>query len=395
MTKKQIRFALFFIGILLLSMTYFREEWFIQSNTGLWTYRLLAASGLLLIAYSVGRLLGRKWMPVVILLLFLLEISFATLFNLVKNGKELPHKLTSFLSYIYLFHCRDYIIYDEERGQYDSELFYVLKPGEFKYSNMEFSTSYHINQAGFRDDDRSLDFPDLIFLGDSYTMGWGVEQEEIFTNILEHQLNVKSLNLGIASYGTAREYLAFEKTKHDSCQLIILQFCPNDVKENRAFIENNFQLNISPKGKFKKEIIWNKLYQIYFPLKYVHSSIYFFTDKLKPATKNNGKKSAPLHGGINEQEISDFFNILKKIKNSFKGEIIIFNLGMNITTPAINEQFEKWLSINKLEGVHVFPSTDYLSKEDYLPLDTHLKISGNKKLAEGLMNFILKKELIK
>ena len=67
---------------------------------------------------------------------------------------------------------------------------------------------------------------------------------------------------------------------------------------------------------------------------------------------------------------------------------------MNITTPAINKQFEKYLSENKMEDVFIFPSTNYLSKKDYLPLDTHLTKGGNKNLATGLKKFILKNNLL-
>ena len=395
MTKKQTQFILIFIGIFLLSTTYFREGWFVQNNISICMYRLFAAGGLVLMAGSIGSYLGKKGMWLAVSFLFILEISFAVLFGLVKNGKELPGNVTAFLGYIYLFHCRDYIVYDEERGRYDEDLFYTLKPGDFEYNNMEFSTRYHINSAGFRDNENSLDFPEIIFLGDSYTMGWGVEQDESFAAILENKMNRKSLNLGVASFGTAREYLAFEKIKHDSCQLLILQFCPNDKTENNSFVKNNFELNVSPKEKFEKEIIWNKLYQVYFPLKYVHSTIHFFADKITTVPCQSELNRPLIIGGISETALSDFFLILNKIKKSFNGKIIVFNLGMNITTPVVNEQFNKWLGNNPLEDVYVFPSTDYLLKEDYLPLDTHLKKSGNQKLADGLMDFILKNNLIK
>ena len=394
MNKKQTLFIYLFIGVLFISMTYFREAWFTQNATGLWLYRFLAMGSLIWMAGVLGKSIGKNGMWVGILLLFCVEMGFAMLFGLVKSGHKLPENLTSFLGYIYLFHCRDYIVYDESRGQYDKDLFYTLKSGEFQYDNMEFSTQYKVNSAGFRDDESSLDFPQIIFLGDSYTMGWGVEQDESFAAILENKLNKKSLNAGIASYGTAREYLAFEKIKQDSCQLVVLQFCPNDKTENNSFVKSNFELNISPEEKFKKEIIWNKLYQVYFPIKYVHSAIHFFVQKLMFISDFTGQNKSMTPDGISEEAISDFFMIVEKIKSSFNGRIIIFNLGMNVTKPEINEQFKTWLKVNPLEGVYVFPSTDYLSKEDYLTLDTHLKVSGNQKLADGLKEFILRHKLI-
>lgn len=380
----------------MLSLTYFREDWLTQSNLGLWGYRILAIGGLLLSAAAFGRIFSEKWMWIFIGLLFGSELGLAILFKMNAAGKIFPEKITKILSYIYLHRCRDYIIYDESRGQFDKDVFYTLKPGQFKYDNMEFSTSYSVNKKGFRDDDNSLNFPEIIFLGDSYTMGWGVEQEESYAHILETALNKKTLNTGIASYGTAREFLTFEKTKHDSCQLVVLQFCPNDVNENRTFVENNFNLNISPKEKFDREVIWNKLYQKYYPLKYVHSAFYFLKYKLATASPSEFTINKPsIEGGISEEALNDFFVILKKIKNSFNGEVIIFNLGMNITQPAINQQFELYLKEQKIEGIHVFNSAEHLNKEDYLTLDTHLTKKGNEKLALGLKEFILKNNLIK
>lgn len=394
MTKQQQNILLFFCGILFLSLTYFREAWFTQTNTGLWIYRLLAFIGLILLAGGLGRFLNKKWSYFFIALLFFFEIFFAGLFQWVKKGNDLPQKGINFLSYIYLFHCRDYIIYDQERGQYNDELFYTLKPGKFEYNNMEFSTNYQVNKKGFRDDERSLINPEIIFLGDSYTMGWGVEQSESFANILEKRLQKKTLNLGIASYGTAREYLAFNEIDRDSCQLVILQFCPNDIKENKVFVENNFQLNISSEEKFKQEIIWNKIYKIYFPLKYIHSAISFFVKKIKPAPSKNTPSINKNKDGISTEDLNNFFIILEKIKNNFNGKIIIFNLGMNVTTPTINQQFNQWILENKSTDIFVFNSTDYLNEKDYLPLDTHLKKSGNKKIAKGLEEFILKNKLL-
>lgn len=395
MTKTQKYIALFFAGIFLLSLTCFREELFVQNNLGIWLYRLCSMGSILIVAGAAGRLLGKKTMWSFLIFVFIAESCFALLFQNVINGKELPTSLQHFLGYIYLFHCRDYIVYDNDRGRYNDELFYTLKPGDFNYSNMEFSTEYHVNSMGFRDDENSLNFPEIIFLGDSYTMGWGVNQEENYVSLLEKKLNKKTLNLGIASYGTAREYRAFERIKHDSCKLVILQFCPNDTTENRAFVKNNYQLNISPKDVFEKEVRWNKIYQLYFPLKYIHSSINYLFKKLTPTFNDDKKAPSTITEGISEKALSDFFLIIEKIKESFSGKILIFNLGMNITTPDVNDQFENWLIKNPIPRVYVFPSTNYLSKEDYLPLDTHLKKSGNEKLAKGLVEFILEKSLIK
>ncbi|MEO1263950.1 MAG: hypothetical protein AAFZ15_34410, partial [Bacteroidota bacterium] len=110
--------------------------------------------------------------------------------------------------------------------------------------------------------------------------------------------------------------------------------------------------------------------------------------------KGNNNDKLNIGDQLSEQALNDFFIILNKIKDGFNGEIIIFNLGMNITQPAIDLQFEKYLKENNLSGIHVFNASDYLNKKDYLPLDTHLTKKGNEKIAIGLKGFILKNNLI-
>ena len=48
-------------------------------------------------------------------------------------------------------------------------------------------------------------------LGDSYAMGWGVEQGESFPEILEAATGLRVLNAGVPSYGTPRELLMLER----------------------------------------------------------------------------------------------------------------------------------------------------------------------------------------
>lgn len=390
MTQPQKHILLLMVGVLLLALTFFQEPTFVTSGTGLWLYRLCAMGGLLLTAGALGRLVGRRTMWALLAATVLAEIGLALLFRAVVLGVGLPPKLTDLLGYIYLNRCRDYVVYDDDRGRWDEDLFYTLKPGDFEYSNAEFSTTYHVNSLGLRDDEASLDHPEIIFLGDSYTMGWGVEQEGNFTQILEKQLGKRALTAGIASYGTAREYLTWQRLQTDSCRLLVLQFCPNDVQENRSFVENGFRLEVSPPKVFRKEVNWNKLFQVYYPLKYVHSALFFLVEKMKPAPPALPEDTGAVTDGISEQGVEDFFRILQKIREGYDGSIVVFHLGMGITQPRVTEQFRAWLAANPaMAGVHVFPTAEHLGKEDYLPLDTHLTLGGNHRLAEALERFFL------
>ncbi|HUG80890.1 MAG TPA: hypothetical protein VML01_04455, partial [Bryobacterales bacterium] len=54
-----------------------------------------------------------------------------------------------------------------ECAEFDARLTYRLRPGACTFSELEFSTHYEINSLGVRDDEQSLDAPEIVVLGDS------------------------------------------------------------------------------------------------------------------------------------------------------------------------------------------------------------------------------------
>src|SRR5436309_11914338 len=94
---------------------------------------------------------------------------------------------------------RHLIQFSPDCAQYDPRLGYRLRPGRCRFANREFATTYMINSRGLRDDETSLHEPTVIVLGDSYAMGWGVEQDETYPQVIERNLGVKVLNAAISS----------------------------------------------------------------------------------------------------------------------------------------------------------------------------------------------------
>lgn len=75
----------------------------------------------------------------------------------------------------------------------------------------------------------------ILFLGDSFTWGWGVSQGEVFTDELQRRLSpaIGIYNRGVNAFGTAQEYLLMERelgqTHYDH---VVLMFFFNDVSNN-------------------------------------------------------------------------------------------------------------------------------------------------------------------
>src|SRR3989338_1084332 len=68
-------------------------------------------------------------------------------------------------------------------------------------------------------------------------MGWGVQQNEAFPQVIEEMTGTKTLNAGIASYGTVREMMMLDRIDTSGLKYLIIQYNDNDFEENKAFYE--------------------------------------------------------------------------------------------------------------------------------------------------------------
>lgn len=205
-------------------------------------------------------------------LIFLVGLFFLELFFVVyikshslQRAIELPSFLKSYIKY----NVTDIIQNKEECAKYDKELFYTLKPGNCIFNIAESSEAYSINSLGVRDDEKSLDKPEILFLGDSFTMGWGVSNEDTYAQIVENKTGMKVLNAGISSYGTAREMGLLKRIDTSNLKYLIIQYCPNDHEENLSFLKNNNILNVSSEEKFNELVKRERKKSEYYPGKYL------------------------------------------------------------------------------------------------------------------------------
>ena len=105
-----------------------------------------------------------------------------------------------------------------------------------KFIGSQEITVSHNNQ-GFRDANNHSNSPALMFLGDSFVWGYDVENEQIFTSVLQKKLQQQYAvyNLGVSGYGTDQEFLLlqqfYDKIKP---QKVFLIFCANDYYNNSS-----------------------------------------------------------------------------------------------------------------------------------------------------------------
>lgn len=121
----------------------------------------------------------------------------------------------------------------------NDRIIYDLRPNlDVKFQRAQVTT----NSCGMRDTETSItkdpDTYRIALLGDSFSFGWGVEQNETFAQVLEDNLNrvahngkrVEVLNFGVPGYSTFQELEKLIETGLDFDPDVLLVF----------FIENDF-----------------------------------------------------------------------------------------------------------------------------------------------------------
>ncbi len=270
-------------------------------------------------------------------------------------------------------------------GKYDSTLFYKHNSGNTFDYNLEFKNNFSFNSKGFRGKENDLDNPKIIFLGDSYTCGIGVNQNENFPYLISKKLGIKCLNTGTSSYGTARELILLKQLNIDSTKLLVLQYCENDVEENLKYNQDSLHF-ISSKAVFDQSVNTNKLRQYYYPFK---NFVGIISRKIE-----NSLFASSITNASKENSDTIFIDLLNKIGQVFKGPIIVLTLSYEPNSTKIND----FRTLGKqLANVHFVDVNHNLHKfpEDYYLFDSHINKNGHQKVANTLTEYIKRNNLLK
>lgn len=315
----------------------------------------------------------------------------------LNHPQQTPARLRSSINYYYSESGRNVIQYDPTCSVYDSSLFYTLKRNSrFRYRNYEFTDSFRCNSLGLRDDESSLHKPAIICLGDSYTMGWGVRQNETFAEQLSHLSGYTVLNTGISSYGTARELKNLYRLDTSGLKYLIIQYCQNDEEENDAFVKAGHHLNISPEQAYVSAgnvHYWNRRW---FPGKHFISFCKLNTSRKLYQFMHRGNDTAAGEGVSRPEKPAQLFaDILAHSSIDFS-KVTVFVIDLN-GKASLNNHFINRVAVlaqspeysNRFQNNLVMvPVADLLTADDYYILDPHLKRSGHKKIADRLYQLI-------
>ncbi|SEJ02811.1 hypothetical protein SAMN05216327_105354 [Dyadobacter sp. SG02] len=414
MTQRQIGAIAVFSGYLLLAITVYRWQLFTHFVWTILLFKALVPIAFVLFCWSVTRLLKLPfWTALLIPLLAELASWFYIRHTITVNQDTDRHEVGVLERWI---NYRDVIQFNRHFASYSPDLGYVLRPGsEGVHSSLEYSNTFKINSFGLRDDEGSLDNPQLVFLGDSFTMGWGVDENQTYADLAGRKLGVKSLNAGISSYGTYREMLLFSKIKRDSLKLVVLQYCDNDLEENEARNEPQNRPQHLTRQSFENTAIFNRINETYYPMRYT----YFFVrekDLLKRIWMSPVQVFSEIGGALSSWikgrrldvvtppdiktpaetrlHTEYFFKSLAKIRKFYKGNIVVLQLDGRYTRPEMIRAFEA--EAKRTGDGHLFflHTDELLQVQDYYPIDGHIKASGHAKVSDALVKMIGERQLL-
>lgn len=244
-----------------------------------------------------------------------------------------------------------------------------------------------INSDGLRDKEYSIKRNKayrIIFLGDSFTFGWGVEQKLTFENIIEEKLNpTEIINFGIGNYNTEQEVNLFlEKgLKYSPDKVVVFYFIndaePIPLKSRLWFFGysrlitfywsriQNMAFNICRGASYYKEY-YSNLYRDK-SAGWARAQKAFL--KLKDVCDDNNIKLQV----VLLPETHNFINYPFKKEHNL---IIAFLKSYNIDYIDLAPFFESYIDSTKL-----WVATD----------DAHFNAEGHKLIAEYISDFIAKK----
>jgi hypothetical protein len=334
----------------------------------------LLATGVIVVLVSIGEMLSVNWM---------------------KHPEKIPGPVLQGYRLLYAHNLTNVVQILPECSEYDSCFYYNLKANNScTFTNIEFSNPYTTNSKGFRDDDSSLHSPEVICLGDSYIMGWGVNQQEAVPAVLESMSGKRVLNAGMSSFGTAREVKRLGVLDTSAMKYLVVQYCPNDNEENKAWVDNGGKLPISSEASYdslqgKNE--WNKKY---FPGKYFLIAMqYWGKEKIKSML---GRPPSVIGLPIEPaRDAKMFLDIMKTAPVDFhKTKVLVFeavelayvnNVFINEVNKLLDEPAYKAHFAGNLVTV---PLEGKLGKEDFYILDGHIRPSGHRKIASEIAKYL-------
>jgi hypothetical protein len=320
----------------------------------------------------------------------LLEGVFLVFLHVPRVTAVAPRPVRRLVQQIYRHFNRSLIQFDEACAVYDPEVTYTLKPGACTFGNLEFKNTFNVNRVGVRDDETSLDGPEIIVLGDSHAMGWGVEQSETLSRVLARQCGLKVLNAAVSSYGTAREMMLLDRLDTSRLRFLIIQYADNDLPENRAFRDHGGHLPITPRADYQRIVEYYAAQRSYYPGKYL------FRLSMKVLKLEEPEPDQLRMDPVAPREEAELF--LYVLTHASRAQldgvqVVVFEVNQDIEPrrpfiAALAEAKREDGNPSFVRRLVTLDTATVLTPRDFYVLDDHMNASGHAAIGEALSSIV-------
>jgi hypothetical protein len=314
------------------------------------------------------------------------ETIFLVMLHVPSMTAKTPAPFRRLVQQVYRHFNRSLIQFDPQCARYDAGITYTLKPGACTFENLEFKNVFRINHMGVRDDEASLHAPDVIVLGDSHVMGWGVDQEDAIPQRIARKTGLRVLNAGVSSYGTVREMMMLDRLDTSRLRVLIVQYSDNDLLENRAFHNGGDHLAIMTAAQYQDIVRHYTSQHSYYPGKYLYRLVMKVSGLEEP--EPDQMKMDPASPA---EEAELFVNAVTRARRTplDNVQIVVFEISEQIrparpfvaALDSVKEHARNPEFIRKLKAINVAP---LLTPADFYVLDDHMNSRGHEKVANAL-----------
>ncbi len=320
----------------------------------------------------------------------LLEGLFVLMLHVPRVVAATPRPVRRLIQQVYRHFNRAFVQFDPNCARYDPEVTYTLKPGVCTFENVEFRDEFRINRLGLRDDEASLDAPEVIVLGDSHAMGWGVEQGETLVRVLARKSGLNVLNAAVSSYGTVREMTLLDRLDTSRMRVLIIQYTDNDQPENRTYRQLGGHLPIMSETQYQTIVRHYASQRAYYPGKYVYR-LFMKVFRLEEPEPDQVKMEFVTPA----EEAELFLNTLTHAGRTRLDtvQVIVFEVNEQLRPPrpfiaALDEVRRREGNPAFVRRLITLDTTRVLTPADFYILDDHMNAHGHQVVGEALFDLI-------
>ena len=282
-----------------------------------------------------------------------------------------------------------------------------------------FSVKVRLNKDGFIGRDYGYAKPDntirVLVVGDSLTEAFQVEENDSYSRLLENNLkssfndtNFEVLNMGIAGYGTEREYYVFRDKglKFNPDVVLLGFFSGNDFSDN-------MRENINPEASFSKSReIKNKI-KLFFRNHFTawrfilrqksRNSIlaYFKNINKKELSQGLGQRDDQTEIEIQTNRSASLIKNFQKLADEKGVDLIVAILppsgqvfGKDESSDELHRRLISFLKKERINHVDLLPyfkewATLDSSRPPYLIPDGHPSKYGHRIMADGISGYLI------